>query len=291
MKIETKCPYNKAKSYQVTAIDLNTFLIEQFVSGNLTGQTQADAKQAFDIAGIVSGQLFQLQYDYAKKAIKAAIKEIKRREHIVSEAEEKRSNWECVNKATDEIKLKPHVSQRIDNHQEAINTLDDEIERCIKAVNVSKADFIDLVEPLAVAWEMYYPEDWMGETGKKLVVEGAGSEALGSVTNCRIRTKLVNDAGRSLYIELIGTEIHKYSTQDMKDTGWPLVGWLDHMYLLDEQGNDAGVYLCHRPKYFEWTEKGIVGFVNRSLNCSYSTLDIRTNDPACQVHESVKTIC
>lgn len=128
---------------------------------------------------------------------------------------------------------------------------------------------------------------------KTLIFEGAGmSGTQPQVGNCRIRTRLQNNNGRIIYLEMGGTEIGKHS--GILQGQYINMGYVDFVHYEDiEEDRKAN----HSPELrrfehnrFEYTKENILRFVNENLNCSYKDIEI-LNDGSIYVHGVKEPIC
>lgn len=109
---------------------------------------------------------------------------------------------------------------------------------------------------------------------KVLYFEGAGCVPRGDVENCRIRTAFINDEGKSIYLELSGFEVNKYTAKSAE--GFENVGTIDHChYITNENPNDD----CNKHRLpierkinFGYYKQEILKLVNRELNCSFDEM-------------------
>lgn len=110
---------------------------------------------------------------------------------------------------------------------------------------------------------------------KILYFEGAGCAPRGDVENCRIRTAFVNDEGKKIYLELSGTKATKSMHESFKK--FTNAGFVDHCFeIVEPDGDNENKYRlpCERNTNFEYSKDGILEFVNRELNCSFSEVII-----------------
>lgn len=122
-----------------------------------------------------------------------------------------------------------------------------------------------------------------------LIFEGAGWDKCDSCTdigNCRIRTRIKNNDGEIIYLEMHGRAKSKYGKNEMN---WPdFVGFVSHCHIDD---ND-----CSKYRKFElgtrinWQAKYLLEWVNENLNCSFDSLSV-INDGSVEVHETESPLC
>lgn len=111
---------------------------------------------------------------------------------------------------------------------------------------------------------------------KTLIFEGAGweeaeSSIISGVGNCRIRTRLRNNDGKEIYLEIIGTETGKYTPNYLKN--FKVAGFIDFCFENDCNEHSEFRKLEHI-KPFEYTKENILKFVNENLNCSYENIEV-----------------
>jgi hypothetical protein len=123
---------------------------------------------------------------------------------------------------------------------------------------------------------------------KPLIFEGAGwdkTESATDIGNCRIRTRIKNNAGEVIYLEMMGREKTRYKNSHEKD--WPdFVGFVQHCHIND---NDTSNYRKFEGNRFKWDAKTLLEWVNKNLNCSFTSLDVQ-NDGV-RVHDTEKPLC
>jgi len=117
---------------------------------------------------------------------------------------------------------------------------------------------------------------------KTLIFEGAGWEEtkkqFPDIGNCRIRTRLVNDEGTVIYLEIMGRE------KQMREDGPEKPAFVQHCYSRD--CNEVSEWRKHEGKpqpKFSYTAGNLIEWVNRSLRCSFSDLLV-VNDGSVRVH-------
>ena len=120
-----------------------------------------------------------------------------------------------------------------------------------------------------------------------LIFEGAGWEKASSASdigNCRIRTRIRNNAGEIIYLEMNGREKSKY---DKNEKNYPdFIGWVQHCYIEDD---DRSKYRKFEGARFSWGAKTVLEWVNENLNCSFNSLDVQ-NDGV-RVHDTKLPLC
>lgn len=124
---------------------------------------------------------------------------------------------------------------------------------------------------------------------KTLIFEGAGWDKCDSCTdvgNCRIRTRIRNNNGEIIYLEMMGREKSNYSENERN---WPdFVGFVSHCHIKD---NDCSKYReLEKGMRIAWTAKAVLAFVNYNLNCSFDSLRV-VNDGTIAVHSTKLPLC
>ena len=119
---------------------------------------------------------------------------------------------------------------------------------------------------------------------KKLLFEGAGWEKAESndVGNCRIRTRIKNNEGRVIYLEM-GT---------CNRQGNFLQIHISHCFDVKDQESNHTKDLCQFEgvQYHKYTKANILQFVNRELNCSFDEMEV-INDNSIRVHDTKNPLC
>jgi hypothetical protein len=113
---------------------------------------------------------------------------------------------------------------------------------------------------------------------KTLLFEGAGwdkADSCGDVGNCRIRTRLTNNKGKVIYLEM---------STGVKDRG----GFVWHCF--ENHCNEKSDFRELESQNFIWSKKHILDFVNYYLDCSFDVLEV-DNTGALDVHASKKALC
>lgn len=120
---------------------------------------------------------------------------------------------------------------------------------------------------------------------KVLWFEGAGCAERGDVPNCRIRTAFRNDKGDVLYLEISGMEVTKHTPKHLKH--FKNVGWVDHCHYIHGGNDDCNNYpfhVCERNRNFEYSQQGILKFVNEELGCSFTEIKVADSFFRYRVH-------
>ena len=120
---------------------------------------------------------------------------------------------------------------------------------------------------------------------KTLIFEGAGWEKAPSsdVGNCRIRTRLINNDGVVIYLEINGFETTRYTKRKFKMSGIPC-----HCFSGD--CNEVTKWRKVEGMEFEYTASSLLSFVNERLNCSFNKLEV-INDGSVEVHATDEPLC
>lgn len=102
---------------------------------------------------------------------------------------------------------------------------------------------------------------------KILLFEGAGwpSAESGDVGNCRIRTRIKNNDGVIIYLEMGCTP-----GKNFRDCRFDLITRVDHCHT-HENGGCKWRKLEGMPN-FEYSKANIINWVNKNLNCSFTDL-------------------
>lgn len=114
---------------------------------------------------------------------------------------------------------------------------------------------------------------------KILYFEGAGCVERNDVPNCRIRTAFTNDKGKKIYLELMGLEKAILETSGscsfcFQITNDPAI----------DDCNTMRIRGCSRTVEFPYTMKGILDFVNRHCDASFTKIIVLDNLAGYRVH-------
>lgn len=135
---------------------------------------------------------------------------------------------------------------------------------------------------------------------KTLIFEGAGMEGadssiLSGVGNCRIRTRIRNNNGRVIYLEMGGIifdKKSKYTPEYAKP--FDFFGSVDFCFYDDAKWDARRNYSKElkeiERKYFEYNKETILKFVNDNLNCSFDKIEV-INDNSVLVHDTKEPLC
>ena len=108
-----------------------------------------------------------------------------------------------------------------------------------------------------------------------LVFDGAGwadasSSKATDIGNCRIRTTLINDAGKRWFVEIVGFEVTKYSHPNAK--AFKVAGWLDFAFRTSK-----GCSRITEP-HFEYNKANVLKLVNRVTGSSFEEMEVGEYD-------------
>lgn len=135
----------------------------------------------------------------------------------------------------------------------------------------------------------------MLDNRKTLIFEGAGwsgaeASIKSGVGNCRIRTRIKNNEGRIIYLEMGGWNRHKYTP---KQIPFNIIGRIDHCFYEDINWDKRD---CHSPELsklegllFEYNKENILQLVNEKLNCNFTDIKV-INDNSINVHNTDKPL-
>lgn len=122
-----------------------------------------------------------------------------------------------------------------------------------------------------------------------LIFEGAGwgkASSSSDVGNCRIRTRIRNNAGTVIYLEIIGVQASKYTPKNCNR--YPINGHVSHCFSKD--CNEHSDWRKHeREAVIDYTAKGLLWWVNENLGCSFDSLQV-VNE-GLEVHETEQPLC
>lgn len=120
-----------------------------------------------------------------------------------------------------------------------------------------------------------------------LIFEGAGWEKASSgsdVGNCRIRTRIRNNDGVIVYLEINGFEVTKYTPRK-----FPITGYVMHCFSKDCNESSRWREL-ERNSEFHYTAENLLRWVNEWIGCSFDSLQV-VNDGSVQVHDTTQPLC
>ena len=134
---------------------------------------------------------------------------------------------------------------------------------------------------------------------KTLIFEGAGwvdadiSKAT-DVSNCRIRTRLRNNSGRVIYLEMgcCHFENPKFTPKYAK--GLNYATHIDHLFYCDSEEDNKNCFSKGLEPLtnisFEYNKENILKFVNEKLNCSFEDMVVYNNNEV-RVHDTTEPLC
>lgn len=134
---------------------------------------------------------------------------------------------------------------------------------------------------------------------KTLIFEGAGwadadTSKATDVGNCRIRTRLRNNSGRVIYLEMgcCHFENPKFAPAYAKNLNYAT--HIDHLFYCDSKWDDRRNFSRELQPltniHFEYNKENILKFVNEKLNCSFDNMVVYNNNEV-QVHNSKEPLC
>ncbi len=123
---------------------------------------------------------------------------------------------------------------------------------------------------------------------KILLFEGAGWDKCDSCTdvgNCRIRTRIKNNDGEIIYLEMMG---RKSSLTEQVKRGYPeYVGFVSHCHITD---NDSSKYRkLELGTRIAWEKEILLDWVNKELDCSFDSLVVDNENV--RVHDTKEPLC
>lgn len=141
-------------------------------------------------------------------------------------------------------------------------------------------------------------EQGENEIMKTLIFEGAGwekaeSSIVSGVGNCRIRTRIRNNEGRVIYLEMSGF-IHSGNNKPQFAKGFSVVGHTSHCFYADSEwdsNRSCSENLSSKERgHFEYSKENILKWVNENLNCSFDNMEV-INDNSVRVHDTKEPLC
>lgn len=133
---------------------------------------------------------------------------------------------------------------------------------------------------------------------KTLIFEGAGWAGADTsketdVTNCRIRTRIRNNNGRVIYLEMGGCKFTgKYMPKYAE--GLSIATHIDDIFYNDSKWdtrrNSSNELSKLTNTRFEYNKENILKFVNENLNCSFDAMEV-FNDCSVRVHDITEPLC
>lgn len=132
-----------------------------------------------------------------------------------------------------------------------------------------------------------------------LVFEGAGWDGAdiskeSGVGNCRIRTRIRNNDGRLIYLEMTGIRFTGKQIPSWAK-GFTFAGSVDHCFYCDSEwderrGHSSELSHIGRKINFEYSKESILNFVNEYLKCSFNSLEV-VNGGSIRVHDTKEPLC
>ena len=119
---------------------------------------------------------------------------------------------------------------------------------------------------------------------KTLIFEGAGWAGADTsketdITNCRIRTRIRNNIGRLIYLEMGCCHFDKKSKVIPKYAeGLNYATHIDHLFYddakWDKKRNFSSSLSSLTRIHFEYNKENIIKYVNENLNCSFDNMEV-----------------
>lgn len=134
---------------------------------------------------------------------------------------------------------------------------------------------------------------------KNLIFEGAGwadadTSKATDVGNCRIRTRLRNNSGRIIYLEIICCHFENPKVMPEWAKGFDYGAYIDSVFYTDlSWDNNRNFSRELQPLtniHFEYNKDNILKFVNDNLNCSFNNMIVYNNGEV-RVHNSEEPLC
>ncbi|NLM60299.1 MAG: hypothetical protein GX194_14550 [Clostridium sp.] len=134
---------------------------------------------------------------------------------------------------------------------------------------------------------------------KTLIFEGVGwadadTSKATDVTNCRIRTRLRNNSGRVIYLEMgcCHFDNPKHAPAYAKNLNYAT--HIDHLFYCDSKWDDRRNFSRELQPltniHFEYNKENILKFVNEKLNCSFDDMIVYNNNEV-RVHDTIEPLC
>lgn len=134
---------------------------------------------------------------------------------------------------------------------------------------------------------------------KTLIFEGAGWEGADTskatdVGNCRIRTRLRNNSGRVIYLEMGCCHFENPKVTPEWAKGFNYGAYIDSVFYTDSSWDNNRNYSRDLQPlantYFEYNKENILKFVNEKLNCSFDDMIVYNNNEV-RVHDTIEPLC
>jgi len=134
---------------------------------------------------------------------------------------------------------------------------------------------------------------------KTLIFEGAGwadadiSKAT-DVGNCRIRTRLRNNSGRVIYLEMGCCHFENPKITPKYAKGLNYATHIDYLFYCDSEEDNKNCFSKELEPLtnisFEYNKENILKFVNEKLNCSFDDMIVYNNNKI-RVHDTIEPLC
>lgn len=134
---------------------------------------------------------------------------------------------------------------------------------------------------------------------KTLIFEGVGwadadTSKATDVTNCRIRTKLRNNSGRVIYLEMTCCHFENPKVMPEWAKGFDYGAYIDSIFYTDSNWDNRRNYSKELQPltniHFEYNKENILKFVNEKLNCSFDDMIVYNNNEV-RVHDTIEPLC
>lgn len=134
---------------------------------------------------------------------------------------------------------------------------------------------------------------------KTLIFEGAGwadadTSKATDVGNCRIRTRLRNNSGRVIYLEMGCCHFDNPKTMPEWATGFNYGAYIDSVFYTDSSWDNNRNFSRELQSltniHFEYNKDNILKFVNDNLNCSFNNMIVYNNGEV-RVHNGEEPLC
>ncbi|RZD19753.1 hypothetical protein [Pseudoalteromonas sp. MEBiC 03485] len=122
----------------------------------------------------------------------------------------------------------------------------------------------------------------------KLIFEAVGVPCDNGTQSCRIRSRLKDGNGSVVYLELSGVKRNKNLTENMLKTPFEQIGYIEHAFYEKPDGDESDKVERRIPCYFDYTNDGILSFVNSLLETNYQSILFDEN---IRVFETKDCIC
>lgn len=103
-----------------------------------------------------------------------------------------------------------------------------------------------------------------------------GSATCADDLSYRMRTSFIDDKGRAVFIELSGTDNHKYLPPKMHVLPFNIIGYVNEIELCVDgvlQGITPDLFPI-RAQHFNFTRYGILKFINNQFGKAYSQVEV-----------------